>query len=278
MTLGFSTYGMKNLSAEQAIDTVADAGFDAVEITAAPDWDSAPTRLSPERRRQLSQRIKDHRLTLSSLMEHLTLVGSKQEHLDGLERLKAVTALGHDLAPEQPPLVQTVLGGNNWEKQKQQILDRLGDWAALAKQSATVIAIKPHRGGAVSQPQQALWLIERLDNTPWIRMVYDYSHYAFRDLPVENTIKTALPITAHIAVKDAVRAAGRIVFRLPGSSGQFDYAPLLSQFHQGGYRGDVSCEVSSMVWKKAGYDPIKAAHSCYQNIAPYFERVRIERG
>ena len=42
-------------------------------------------------------------------------------------------------------------------------------------------------------------------------MVYDYSHYAYRDMPLEETVRTALPYTAHVVVKDAVREGDRVV-------------------------------------------------------------------
>ena len=60
-------------------------------------------------------------------------------------------------------------------------------------------------------------------------------------------------------------------FLLPGESGTFDYANLLRLFHEGGYRGDVCCEVSSMVSSKPGYDPSAAAKTCYRNMARAFE-------
>ena len=50
------------------------------------------------------------------------------------------------------------------------------------------------------------------------------------------------------------------------------------QLAAAGYRGDISCEVSGMVWSRADYDAIAAARTCYQNLAPAFERAGIERG
>jgi inosose dehydratase len=107
--------------------------------------------------------------------------------------------------------------------------------------------------------------------------VYDYSHYAFRDMPLEETVKTALPYTAHVVVKDAVREGDRVVFALPGSSGTFDYARLLRLFYDGGYRGDVCCEVSSQISNKPGYDPLAAARTSYDSLARAFEQANVPR-
>ena len=122
----------------------------------------------------------------------------------------------------------------------------------------------------MSRPEEAIWLINQLNRPSWLRMVYDYSHYAFRDMPLEDTVRTALPFTAHIAVKDAVQRAGKVEFLPPGASHTFNYARLLRLFYDGGYRGDICCEISSMVSKKPGYDPISTARSCYRDMSLAF--------
>ena len=129
----------------------------------------------------------------------------------------------------------------------------------------------------MSRPEQAVWLIKQLHDTPWLRMVYDYSHYAFRDMPLEATVNTALPHTAHVAVKDAVRMGDRVGFVLPGEGSTFDYARLFRLLRAGGYRGDICCEVSGMVWDRADYDPVAAAKTCYSNLAPTFEAAGLRR-
>ncbi|MBM83668.1 MAG: hypothetical protein CMJ78_24175 [Planctomycetaceae bacterium] len=277
MTLGFSTYGMKVLKTEAALEHIAKIGFDAVEMTVRADWDSAPGNMDAKRRTSIRNQLKDGGLELSSFMEHLYPSDNDAEHAKGLERLKGVIEMAYDLSPDDPPLIQTVFGGRDWEKRKNMFLDRLGDWAELGEKNKIVFAIKPHRGGALSKPSEAVWLIGQLKNTPWVRMVYDYSHYAFRDMPMDDTIKTALPITAHIAAKDTIMKDGRTQFVLPGESGNFDFKSLLQQFHKGGYRGDISCEVSGQVWSQKGYDPIAAAKTCYKNMSAYFQSAGVPR-
>ncbi|MCP4638923.1 MAG: sugar phosphate isomerase/epimerase [bacterium] len=278
-TFSFSTYGMKTRKVEDAIDVVAGIGYDGIEMTAHSDWDSAPANLAPERRARVRDLLDEKGLKLTSLMEHVYPAKDDTQHAKDLDRLRAVVELARDLSPDDPPLIQTVLGGGDWESNKERIRDRLVDWIHVCKDGGIVLAIKPHRGGVMSTPSEAVWVIKQLDDTPWLRMVYDYSHYAFRGMPVEDTVATALPYTAHIAVKDAVKEADdKIVFKLPGESGAFDYANLLRLFYQGGYRGDVCCEVSGMVWNQPGYDPATAAKTCYANLAPAFEKAGVVRG
>ena len=156
-------------------------------------------------------------------------------------------------------------------------MKRLADWEAIGRKTKTVICIKPHRGGVMSRPSEAVWIIGQLNQSKWMRMVYDYSHYAFRNMPLADTIKTALPYTGHIAIKDTIRRGKGTTFVLPGASGNIDYVKLLKLFHAGGYRGDICCEVSGAVWSKKGYDPIAAAQTCYKNIAPMFKKAGVAR-
>jgi inosose dehydratase len=276
-TLSIGTYSLRGMALEEAIALVAEIGYDGIEIATQPGFDGEPDRLPPARRAELRQRLDASGLRLTALMEQITPSADEAQRRDDVGRLQRVFDLAHALAPGRPPLVQTVLGGGRWDEKKGLFRDRLAEWRDAASACAVVLAIKPHRGGALSRPDEAAWLFRQLGDSRWLRMVYDYSHYASRDMPLEETVRTALPYTAHIAVKDAVAQGSRVVFALPGESGTFDYARLLRLFHEGGYRGDVCCEVSSMVSGRPGYDPSAAAKTCYANMARAFERANVPR-
>lgn len=275
-TLGFSTYGMKTLKTEQALRAIAEIGYDSAEITLNSGWDADSAILEATRRTELRKLLTDLPLRVASLMEHLTPTDDRLQ-ANALDRLKLAAGVAHDLVPDAPPLIQTVLGGGKFEEIKNPLRDRLAEWVKIADETETIIAIKPHRGGAVSQPAEAAWLLEQLGNPKRLRMVYDYSHYAFRDLPLAETVRTALPYTAHIAVKDAVQEGERVVFQLPGTAGTIDFPELLRLFYAGGYRGDVNCEVSGMVWNQQDYEPLAAAKTCYANMAAAFEKAQVPR-
>jgi inosose dehydratase len=277
-TLSIGTYSLKGMTLEDAIARVAEIGYDGIEIATQPGFDGEPAKLPPERLIAVRRKLEDSRLHVTALMEQLVPSADEEQNLADLGRLRRVLGLARRLEPRRPPLVQTILGGGTWEEKKALFRDRLADWLEAATLTRVVLAIKPHRGGALSRPDEAVWLIRELGDSPWLRLVYDYSHYAYRDMPLEETVKTALPYTAHVVVKDAVRQGDRVVFDLPGASGTFDYARLLRLFYDGGYRGDVCCEVSSMVSKKADYDPLVAARRCYEAMTRAFDQAKIPRG
>lgn len=277
MTLGFSTYGMKSLTTERAIDVLAEIGYDAVEITVWPGWDAEPKNVPAVRRKSLRDQMQKRNLVLTSLMEHIYPSADNAEHKQQLERLKSVFKLASDLAGNDRPVVQTVLGGGKFSEKKNLFVDRVGDWIELGKQAGIVTCIKPHRGGAMSRPAEGIAIIRELGESPWLKIVYDYSHYAFRDIPLLDSVKQAVPHTAHVAVKDAVQKDGRVRFDLPGAAGTVDFVTILKTLNQAGYTGDISCEVSGMVWSKTEYDPVAAAKTCYKNMAAAFDKAGIRR-
>ena len=209
---------MQALKLEDAIREVATIGFGGFELCAISKWDSAPENMSPDRRESVRSLLSGSQLRLVAIIEDLPPRADDAEHAQGLERLKAAITLGRDISPQKRALVQTVLGGGKWDEVKGLFRDRIGDWSKLAEELDTVICIKPHRFGAMSTPAQAAWIIEQLGNTPRIRIVYDYSHYAFRDLSIDETVQQGQQLIAYVAMKDAVQSGNQISFSLPGEA------------------------------------------------------------
>lgn len=278
MTLGYGTYGMPGVTSEDAIGQLAKIGFDSIELDCRTKSDADPQKVDDARRKLLRQKLTDSGLALRSLMIDRNPSPDDKLHRAGLDELKRAAQLAHDLSPETPPVIQTVLGGGQWDELRKMYVERLADWARTGEETKTIVCIKPHRGGAMSQPAHAVWLFEQLGKPAWLKMVYDYSHYAYRDLPLEETIKLSLPYTAHVAVKDAVEDGNKkVTFALAGESGGIDFPTMLRLLHAGGYRGDVCCEVSRMIWSQPGFDASAAAQTCYKNMAAAFEKAGVSR-
>ena len=278
VTLGMGTYGMPGMPVADAVALVAATGFDTLELAVLPEWPSAPERLGPAERRDLRQRLTDTGLVLTALMEHVTPAADAAGHAQGLERLRRAAALAQDLAPAAPPLIQTVLGGGRWEAVRGLFVERLADWCAVADAAAVRIAVKPHRAGAMSTPEEGRWLLTQLGDPPRLGLVFDASHVVFRGLDLAAALATAAPRLFHVAAKDAVETTAGVGFALPGTAGTIDHAALLRQLVAVGYRGDVSCEVSSQVSKRPGYDPAAAVRMCHARMAAAFAAAGIARG
>lgn len=276
---GFSLYGMKSLKVIPALRVCADIGYSGVELACLKDWPCAPEALRPAERAALRSELDGLGLELPALMENLILLVPDEQHRTNLERLKNVCQLGHDLSPDVPPIVETVLGGkpDQWETVREQMVAKLREWEKVAAAQQTVVAIKAHAMGTLHTPQDARWLVEQI-GSPWIRLVFDYSHFQRQHLTLKDSLAAMLPLTTFVHVKDNLTTEGKTEFILPGDAGDIDYSEYLKQLRDGGYRGAFVVEVSGQVSNKPGYDPIAAAKRCYKNLQPAFVKagLRVE--
>ncbi|MEM6472305.1 MAG: TIM barrel protein [Planctomycetota bacterium] len=171
-TLGFSTYGMPSIKSERAIGLLNEIGFDNVEISIRAGADADSAALSSSRRREICNRLSDSGMKLTSLMEHVGPPDNKEQQEHALQRLRQAAELAYELSPDSPPLVQSVLGGGgDFSSERKHLRDYLGRWSELAQELNIVFALKPHRGGVVSRPSEAIWLFEQLGKPERLRKV-----------------------------------------------------------------------------------------------------------
>ncbi|MDE0862854.1 MAG: sugar phosphate isomerase/epimerase [Rubripirellula sp.] len=277
LSLTFSTYGLPKHPLQKAIDEIANAGYDGIEICVAPNFNTAAEKLTPQQRKRARQQLQQRGLKVASLMAHLQPLGSAEQHQRDLERLKTDCELACELSPNNPPVIQTVLGGKSWRESQQMCRDRLAEWVKIAAEHGVVIAVKPHRGHAMSRPSEAAWVIEQLGAPKSLRMWYDFSHFLFRDMTLPQTINDSLPILAGVAVKDAIKEGNKVRFLLPGAAGTIDYKLLCSLLYDGGFRGSICVEVSSQVWKQPGYDATQALKESYGILSSAMAASKIPR-
>lgn len=268
-TLGFTLYGAKGINLDAILPRLKSLGFDSVELCVGPGWGYEPENCSPQRCKEIAAQLNGNGLRLPCLMEHLVLEGDAAEQKAACQRLQRAAEMAHALSPDSPPVVESVMGGkpNTWEQIRTRFRDALGAWAAVAERTKTVIAVKPHRFQAVNLPDNAVWLVQQVAN-PWIKLVYDFGHFVHRGMTLEATLDAMLPHTAFVHMHDTIEEKGRPQFVIPGESRQIDYPALFRRLDKAGYRGDACCEVSSMVFKKPGYDPFVAAETCARNMMP----------
>jgi inosose dehydratase len=276
--LGFTLYGMKSLSLDDALQTCAEVGYDNVELCLLDGYPTVPALLSATDRTKLRETLAAKKLRVSGLMENFTLLVDDAKQQQQLERLKAAAQLAHDLDPKSPPPIETVLGGKpaEWEQVKERMAESLRVWARAAAEAKIVVAVKAHIMSAVQNPERLLWLHRAVDS-PWIKLAYDFSHFQLQGLALDETLTAILPQTRFIHVKDGRMSADKKVeFLLPGE-GTIDYGVYFRKLQDLGYRGDVVVEVSGMIFKQPGYDPRVAAQKSFAALASGLEKAGLSR-
>lgn len=271
----FSLYGMRSLKLSEALAACASIGYDGVELDCNAGEAGDPARLSAADRRDVRKQLAEHNLALPGLMDNLTLVTEPPKHRANLDRLKALGELGHALSPDKPPVIETVLGGRPamWDELKDRMATALEDWARAGEAAETVIAIKAHVGGALHTPQDAGWLLDRVDNR-WIRLNYDFSHFQLYGFDLKESLELLLDRTVFIHVKDTQGKAGDFRFLLPGE-GDIDYAAYFKLLKEHNYQGALCVEVSGQIHKQPDYEPLAAAKRSYENLAPNLDRADV---
>ena len=262
-TIGFSLYGMKTLPLSEALKTCSEIGYECVEFPVMADWPCAPEKLSAEQRRDIRQQLNDRKLELASLMENLPLAVDGDKHRDNLDRLKRAFELSRDLTPDQTPLIETVLGGSpdKWPMLREKFIERLRDWATVAAEHKSIIAIKAHIAGALHLPNDAADVVQTI-NSPALQLTFDHSHFQLRDVPLADAWKAMAERTRFVHVKDGRGKPGAFQFLLPGD-GTIDYVELFRLLKSRRYTGPVVVEVSAQLSSKPDYDPIAAAKKCW---------------
>jgi len=278
-TIGFATgtYGMKTMRTEDAFRAIAKIGYDGVEPCFISGWPSDPATVSAANRRAFRKVIDETRLLVPAVLESLTITGTAEKRAYNLERLKLAADFGHELAPSDPPVLDTTLGGKTveWEKWKFPFADELSAWAKVAEENNATFCFKPHAAEAVNSAERAIWLLKQV-NSPRIRIIYDYSHFYVEGFALEPSLKELLPYIAFISVKDAVGKPEDHQYLLPGD-GKTDYLEYFRLLKRLGYSGFVGVEVSKMIFQKPGYEPVPTAQLCYDRLSPIFEKANIKR-
>jgi inosose dehydratase len=127
----------------------------------------------------------------------------------------------------------------------------------------------------MNSPQRALYLLREVPS-PRIRLVYDYSHFRAEGFTLEESLRQLIPSTVFISVKDSTGHAGSQRYLLPGE-GDTDYARYFQLLSELRYSGGIGVEVSSMIHRQPGYDPVRTTQVCYERIAPFFGRSGLVR-
>lgn len=271
-TMGFSLYGMKGLPLDEAIRLCAEIGYDDVEPALLPNYPTDPQQFSPSQRKATRDLLRAAGLNVSAMMENLTAVTTDALHAKNLDRIARAAEIGRDLAPDRPPILETVLGGKpaDWPTAREPMIDRLRDWAETARKHDLMLAIKPHVGGTVHLPDAGKQIVDAV-GSPHLRLVYDFSHYQVQGLPLDATLTQLADRSVFIHVKDGRRVDGKVEFLLPGD-GAVDYVAYFRRLAELKYRGSVTVEVSGQIHGRPGYNPAAAARRSYQHLSAAYEK------
>jgi sugar phosphate isomerase/epimerase len=283
IAFGNGNYGLKMYAPNKAIQFISDTGYDSLEFCLMSGWPTEPTIVSPSQRRDLRKQIGDLGLRVPSLLETLPCVKSDPAvHKANLEKIRRSAQFGHDVnagVGGVVPCLQTTLGGKSedWDPLKHLVVEHLHDWAEAGREMHTVVAFKGENLNINDTAERTLWLVQQV-NSPWLRVLYDYSHYQASGEQLDKTLDLLLPYTVMVSIKDGKNYPDKPGFErlLPGD-GHIDYVEYFRHLVKFGYNGSVVVEISAQLSRADNYDPAYAVKHSYDNIAPIMAKVGVSR-
>jgi inosose dehydratase len=270
---------MPALQIEVTLDHVARLGFDGIELTVFPGYTTELSRLNAAERRRIRGLLDKHHLRLPSLAVHRDLVvDDPDEWAANRAYIRAAIDLAVDLADTHgPPVINNLVGGKSgeFEQRHDVLIDRLCELVPYAAARGVTIAIEPHVFTILESPLTTVQIIDEIDS-PFLRVQFDISHFDVLGYTIEETVPILAPLAVHTHVKDQRGRAPNHEFLIPGE-GLFDYVRYLKAMRQAKYDGFITGEVSVMVQRRPGYDPLAATTMTYETLSRAFEAAGIPR-
>ena len=278
LRLAFSAWAMRELPLDQQIAIVRDAGY--VGICLVSDQRVSPLdalRVTPAERRELRRRLDEAGLALTAIAGHANLLEpDAAQRRENSDRVRAGIDLAADLAgPHGPPPLITMGQGrpDSYEADRQALADRFGELAQHAASRGGVVALEPHVGQAMDQPEKIVWLIQAVGSRHF-RLNLDNSHFEVMGRGMDEYLPQLVPFAVHTDLKDQRGRSPTHEFLVPGE-GDFAYPRYLRALQAAGYAGFLTIEISVMVQRRADYGPAEAARRSFRTLVSASEEAGV---
>jgi sugar phosphate isomerase/epimerase len=267
--LAFSAWAMRNLPLEQQLDIVRRAGYVGICLVSDPHFNSLdPATTSPAERRRVRALLDASDLALTAIAGHANpLESDPSVRKANLDRIRAGLDLAADLAgPNGPPPLVTMGFGTpeTYAADREALAERFAELAQHAAATGGVLALEPHVGQAMDQPEKIVWLMQAVDS-PHFRLNLDNSHFEVMGRDMDEYLPMLVPFAVHTDLKDQRGRSPDHEFLVPGE-GDFEYGRYLRALHTAGYERYLTVEISIMVQRRPDYDPAEVATRSFRTV------------
>ncbi len=257
MRIGYCTWGMKEVSIEDALPEIAKIGYHGIELAVREGWPTSLDTLDTAKRKRIAQLLTEYNLALSAVAVHTSMCETDPDKNESnMKRLRDTIDLTAELTQKgEQPITVSLVGGRegSWSILREIVARRVYTLGEYAARQGVILAVEPHSGTSFDTPEKALWLVEKV-NHPAVSLNFDISHFDIIGIGIDECVPAIAPHSVYTHVKDQRGQYPNHEFLTPGS-GPFDFVHYLKAMHQAGYTGYIGMEVSVMVQRKPGYDP-----------------------
>jgi inosose dehydratase len=258
---------------------LARTGYTGIEPTVIPGYTTHLAEMDAAARRRFLKLVTDHGLEMPAVAAQTDMV-AREPDLAAANWKRLTDAV--DLATEwavggAPPAVDTTVGGasGEWDALKGLLFERMGALVRYGEERGVVIAAEPHVANMLDSVERVLELLDAV-GSPFLKLNFDISHFNVQGVPYEVSCAALGPHTVHTHVKSERGTAPDHEFLIPGEA-PFEWVGYLHAMRDAGYDGFITPEVSIMVQRRPGYDPLAAAELAYRTLAHAFDEAGFER-
>ena len=248
---------LSHLPVEQAIDVLAEHGYDAIDICleVVPPFYPVPTpHMSPDddsaQRDRVRRRAEQAGIAIAALNAHNNLCArDPQVRQTNMKFLKGSIQLAADLGA---PLVVTAAGGKDAYGYEQWFFD----WAIESIRQVLPTAEKLNVTLAIEAGSPAGALVHNLktmqkllgtEGFESVGVLFDPAHYHIRgDCPID-VFQVLQDKVVHMHAKDATGAPENIIFP-PLGEGHVDFDALLAAMAAAKFEGYIAMEYEAFAW------------------------------
>jgi len=232
---GFRT-GPLRCSAEQAAATLAELGYDCLELCLEAD-DVRPETMTEARAQELAQTFEQIGIGLASCSYHADREPPAQRAVNQEAAIHVAAWMGAEI------LVLNAEKSSDQERQWAEHIAHFTRLCAVAEQAGVTLAIEPEPLLVVGSSRDALDLIEAVASTEVgataLKVNLDVGHAAITDpgrwsSSLAETVRMLGDQIVHLHLEDM---AGRVHKHLPFGQGEIDFGALKTALAEIGYQG-----------------------------------------
>src|SRR5205807_4257324 len=253
-------------------------GYVGICLISDPRFDSLdPATTSAAERRRVRALLDSAGLALTAVAGHANpLEPDATIRQANLDRIRAVLDLAADLAgPDGPPPLITMGYGTpeTYAADHEALAERFAKLAQHAQAIGGVLALEPHVGQAMDQPEKIVSLMRAVDS-PHFRLNLDNSHFEVMGRDMDEYLPMLLPYAVHTDLKDQRGRSPAHEFLVPGE-GDFDYGGYVRALHTAGYERYLTVGLSVMVQRRTGYDPAEVATRSFNTLLQASDKANV---
>lgn len=234
MISGFADEISQDLSVQ--IESLNKLGISYVEMRGV-DGDNLIFH-APAKVKEIKERLDAAGISLSALGSPLGKIGIEDAFEKHFEDFKRAVEIAHTMKTKNIRMFSFYMPEGRKKDFKNQVFDRLGQFADYAKANDVVLLHENEKGIYGEKAAECKELMDEFRGEHF-KAIFDFANFVQAEQDTLEAYEMLKDDIAYIHVKDAVKATGQVV---PAGMGDGNVAAILNDLYANGFDGFLSLE------------------------------------